>query len=93
MIQESFGEFDVPWRNDLVCGWNPLSQSGEFTLSDAPDLGLELDLAAIADHPYVQHAFPSLWDPQWTSKFYTIGMSGSAGIMRDIPHGVSPATF
>ncbi|HTM55762.1 MAG TPA: mandelate racemase/muconate lactonizing enzyme family protein [Pirellulales bacterium] len=68
MIQESFGEFDVPWRNEFVCGWNPL-RSGEFTLSDAPGLGLELDLAAIAAHPYVAHSFPSLWDSEWTTNF------------------------
>ena len=24
MIQEAFAEFDVPWRNDLVGGWNPI---------------------------------------------------------------------
>ena len=31
MIQEAFAEFDVPWRNDLVGGWNPI-QNGEFVL-------------------------------------------------------------
>ncbi len=67
MIQEAFGEFDVPWRNQLVGGWNPLA-NGEFTLSDAPGLGLELDLAAIAEHPYVPQAFPSLWDKRWTAR-------------------------
>jgi galactonate dehydratase len=68
MIQESFGEFDVPWRSQLVGGWNPLSK-GEFGLSDEPGLGLDLDLEAIAEHPYVEHAFPSLWDRHWTSNF------------------------
>ncbi len=66
MIQEAFGEFDVPWRNQLVRGWNPLS-GGEFFLSDEPGLGLDLDLDAIAEHPYVQHALPSLWDRRWTT--------------------------
>ena len=42
MVQEAFAEFDVPWRNDLVGGWNPI-RDGEFVLSDAPGLGLELD--------------------------------------------------
>jgi galactonate dehydratase len=68
MIQESFSEFDVPWRKDLVGGWNPLT-SGEFVLSDAPGLGLELDESAIASHPYVPNAFPSLWDSDWQTKF------------------------
>jgi len=68
MIQESYGEFDVPWRNDLVNGWNPI-KNGEFFLTDEPGLGLELNEKAIADHPYVKHAFPSLWDDQWLTNF------------------------
>jgi galactonate dehydratase len=67
-IQEAFSEFDVPWRNDLVHGWNPLRR-GEFFISDAPGLGLELDDDAIADHPYVENPFPSLWDSDWIVDF------------------------
>ncbi len=68
MLQEAFAEFDVPWRNSLVCGWNPL-RNGEFFLDDAPGLGLELDDSAIASHPYVQNPFPSLWDAEWVTDF------------------------
>jgi galactonate dehydratase len=68
MIQEAFGEFDVPWRDTLVCGWNPV-RNGEFALSDAPGLGLELDDDAIREHPYVQNPFPSLWDAHWITDF------------------------
>ena len=68
LIQEAFAEFDVPWRNDLVGGWNPI-KDGEFLLSDAPGLGLELNESAIAEHPYVAHAFPSLWDGDWQTNF------------------------
>ena len=68
MIQEAFAEFDVPWRNELVAGWNPV-RKGELVLGDAPGLGLELDLAAIARHPYVSNAFPSLWDREWQTNF------------------------
>ncbi len=69
-VQETFADFDVPWRNALVRGWNPLRR-GELTLPnpDAPGLGLELDDNAIADHPYVQNPFPSLWDSQWITDF------------------------
>lgn len=63
-IQEAFGEFDVPWRNDLVRGWNPI-EGGEFILPDTPGLGLDIDERAIAEHPYVANAFPSLWDGDW----------------------------
>jgi galactonate dehydratase len=67
LIQEAFGEFDVPWRNALVRGWNPL-RDGEFVLGDAPGLGLELDEDAIRDHPDVPNSFPSLWD-DWQTNF------------------------
>src|SRR5581483_8885839 len=50
-IQETFGDFDVPWRSSFVQGWNPV-QEGEYVLPDAPGLGLALDEAALADHPY-----------------------------------------
>jgi galactonate dehydratase len=68
MIQEAFGEFDVPWRNDLVCGWNPI-RNGEFFLGDQPGLGIELDESVIRAHPYVPNAFPSLWDKEWLTNF------------------------
>jgi galactonate dehydratase len=68
MIQEAFGEFDVPWRDSLVRGWNPI-RNGEFVLSDEPGLGLEIDEDVIAQHPYVPNAFPSLWDRDWLTNF------------------------
>lgn len=68
MVQEAFAEFDVPWRNELVGGWNPI-RDGELHLSDAPGLGLELNETALAEHPYVAHAFPSLWDGEWLTNF------------------------
>jgi len=68
LIQECFSEFDVPWRNDLVHGWNPI-KNGEFELPEIPGLGLELNEAAIAAHPYVRNSFPSLWDRGWYEQF------------------------
>jgi galactonate dehydratase len=68
MVQEAFSEFDVPWRNDLVGGWNPVRE-GEFILPETPGLGLKIDERAIADHPYVQNAFPSLWENDWLTDF------------------------
>lgn len=68
MIQEAFSEFDVPWRDSLVRGWNPLRR-GEFVLSDAPGLGLDIDETVIAAHPYQPNAFPSLWDKEWLTNF------------------------
>lgn len=68
MIQEAFAEFDIPWRNRLVRGWNPVT-NGEFVLGDKPGLGLELDEEEIALHPYVKNSFPSLWNSEWLEKF------------------------
>jgi galactonate dehydratase len=68
MIQEAFSEFDVPWRNDLVCGWNPV-RNGEFLIPEKPGLGIELNEDVIAAHPYVKNAFPSLWDGDWLIDF------------------------
>ena len=68
MIQEAFGEFDVPWRDSLVQGWNPI-RNGEFALPDEPGLGLDIDESVIAQHPYVKNPFPSLWDDQWLTNF------------------------
>jgi galactonate dehydratase len=68
MIQEAFAEFDVPWRDSLVRDWNPV-RGGELVLGDEPGLGLDIDLEAIARHPYVQTPFPSLWDESWIVKF------------------------
>jgi galactonate dehydratase len=67
-LQESFSEFDVPWRADLVRGWNPV-RDGVLEVPTAPGLGVELDDDVIKDHPYVHHAFPSLWDATWLDDF------------------------
>jgi hypothetical protein len=76
LLLESFAEFDVDWRNDLVSGWNPLKQ-GTLALPDGPGLGIELDEAAIAAHPYRPLAFPSLWDATWLDEF-----TGTAKLAR-----------
>lgn len=76
LMLESFAEFDVDWRNDLVGGWNPLKH-GALSLPDAPGLGLELDEAEITAHPYRALAFPSLWDTTWRDEF-----TGTAKLTR-----------
>jgi galactonate dehydratase len=67
-VQENFADYDVPWRHDLVHGWNPCAQ-GEFQLPEGPGLGVDLDLAACAAHPYQKNPFPSLWDGRWLAEF------------------------
>jgi galactonate dehydratase len=68
MVQEAFCEYDVPWRDALVRGWNPIRE-GEFLLGDSPGLGVEIDEEIIAQHPYIPNSFPSLWDEQWLTNF------------------------
>lgn len=68
LMLESFAEFDVDWRSDLVSGWNPL-QRGRFALPERPGLGIELDALTIEAHPYRALAFPSLWDTTWKDEF------------------------
>jgi galactonate dehydratase len=67
-ILESFAEFDVPWRKDFVRGWD-LLKDGQYALPEGPGLGLDLDMDAIAEHPYRELAFPSLWDAAWIDDF------------------------
>jgi galactonate dehydratase len=76
-LQESFAEFDVDWRHDLVGGWSPLRR-GALALPERPGLGVELDEAVIARHPYKELSFPSLWDKTWTEEFTgTMGFRGT----------------
>ena len=58
MIQEAFAEFDVPWRNELVGGWNPV-RNGEFVLEDKPGLGLSWTKTLIAVIPMSRIRFPA----------------------------------
>ena len=67
-VQENFAEYDVPWRNDLVCGWSPV-RHGEFVLPEGVGLGIELDVEACARHPYEANTFPSLWEDKWLKDF------------------------
>lgn len=76
LVQENFAEYDVPWRNELVNGWNPIRR-GEFLLPEQPGLGIELNLEAIARHPYQKHSFPSLWDERWVKEFTKANEAGS----------------
>ncbi|MHB0859315.1 MAG: mandelate racemase/muconate lactonizing enzyme family protein [Anaerolineae bacterium] len=66
--QENFGEHDVNYRDALVSGWNRFRQ-GYFELDETPGLGLELNEAVIAAHPYQPNTFPPLWDSRWIAEF------------------------
>jgi galactonate dehydratase len=84
LMLESFAEFDVDWRNGLVSGWNPLDR-GVFRLPDRPGLGIELDQAVIAAHPYKPLAFPSLWDRTWRDELTGTARLSASGKTRKEP--------
>ena len=71
MIQESFAEFDVPWRNDLVAGWNPLESRRALARRRPRASASSSTMPPIANHPYVAHAFPSLWDRRVANEFHS----------------------
>jgi galactonate dehydratase len=66
--QENFADYDVPWRNALVHGWNPC-RDGEYQLPEGPGLGIELNVEECLRHPYQKNSFPSLWDGGWLTEF------------------------
>lgn len=66
--QENFADYDVPWRRDLVHGWDPV-RNGEYVLPEKPGLGIELNVEVCRAHPYQKNSFPSLWDRKWLSEF------------------------
>lgn len=68
VIQENFGDFDVPWRAEFVRGWNPV-RDGELLVPEEPGLGIDIDERVIAQHPYQKNSFPSLWDKSWLANF------------------------
>jgi len=68
LIQENFADYDVAWRDELVCGWTGC-EGGECLLPEGPGLGIELDVDACRRHPYQKGSFPSLWDPKWVREF------------------------
>jgi galactonate dehydratase len=68
MIQESYDDFDVPWRSDIVNGWKPVVD-GKFMVPECPGLGVELNDDAMAEHPPIKNPFPSLWEDEWIRNF------------------------
>jgi galactonate dehydratase len=64
LIQECFDDFVVPWAWDIMRGV-PRVHDGHLEPLDAPGLGVELDEAEMARHPYGQNNFLRLFDEGW----------------------------
>lgn len=46
---------DVPWRSDISNEAVQLTPEGDILISDRPGFGIDLNLDAIAEHPYSPH--------------------------------------
>ncbi|MFI7079679.1 mandelate racemase/muconate lactonizing enzyme family protein [Micromonospora sp. NPDC049903] len=46
---------DVPWRSEITNERLVLTEEGDVLIPDAVGLGIELDLEAIAEHPFTPH--------------------------------------
>lgn len=64
LIQECFDDFLVPWAWDIVHGV-PRVKEGYLEPSDAPGLGVDLDEAEAARHPYGPNNFLRLFEEGW----------------------------
>ncbi|MFO8007184.1 MAG: mandelate racemase/muconate lactonizing enzyme family protein [Candidatus Brocadiia bacterium] len=67
MIQECFDDFLVPWARDVFVGV-PQVRDGHIAPSDAPGIGVELNEAEAAKHPYGEDKFIRLFEPGWESR-------------------------
>ena len=70
VMQESLCEYDVPWRFELLknCPW-PVD--GHYEIPTAPGLGgIDLNVAALEEHPYDENAFLPMWEgTDWSKRF------------------------
>lgn len=70
VMQESFCEYDVDWRFDLLRNC-PRPVNGRYAVPDLPGLGgIDLDVDAVEAHPYREDAFLPMWGaPDWRKRF------------------------
>ena len=69
LIQEHFDAFNEPWTRDLVT-WHPTIDpaNGHLSLPDAPGLGIDLNIEAIAAHPYDPNAYLNVYAEGWEKR-------------------------
>jgi galactonate dehydratase len=69
IMQESFCEYCVPWRWDLL-EHAPRPVGGHYEFPTRPGLGVgEFVVEAAKAHPYNQDAFLPMWKPGWAKEF------------------------
>lgn len=69
LIQEHFDATNEPWTRELV-SWHPEidKSNGHLSFPEAPGLGIDLNLAAIKEHPYDADAYFNLHEEGWEKR-------------------------
>jgi galactonate dehydratase len=67
LIQECFDDFLAPWALELFDGV-PRVVDGYVEVSNRPGIGVELDEAACAAHPYGENNFLRLFEEGWETR-------------------------
>ena len=69
LIQEHFDAFNDPWTRDLVT-WHPTinPDNGHLSLPQTPGLGIDLNIAALAAHPYDPQAYLNVHAEGWEKR-------------------------
>jgi galactonate dehydratase len=69
IMQESFCEYCVPWRFDLL-EHAPCPVGGHYEFSDRPGLGVgEFNVEVAKAHTYNKDSFLPMWTEAWARKF------------------------
>ena len=77
---------DVPWRSDVSDERLELTPEGDVLIPDGIGLGIELDLDAIAEHPYVPHPMALFRDtvadirPADARSYFNLGAASPAAV-------------
>jgi galactonate dehydratase len=65
LILETFADFDVPWRKDLVRSGNPVLEDGCYRVPSAPGWGYEIDEEVAKAHPGSTKARMNMFEGEW----------------------------
>lgn len=65
LILESFADFDVPWRKELVAAGEPALQDGHYLVPDLPGWGYEIDEDVARAHPGTTEARMNMFSGEW----------------------------
>ncbi len=69
LIQECFDDFLEPWAHEIMHGV-PRVKNGYLEPFDAPGIGVDLDEAEMAKHPYGQNFYLRLFESGWEKRDY-----------------------